>query len=159
MTPVSYSEEPIAKKKRLSEDEDILLREGSKPEVYTEEHEELLGSTERSWELFVDGCGKDGKRVYDSIQGKTCHQCRCGSIPFSISVYLCFLCWAVFMLIILSCLIWNCYYLLVHHCVGRMRKIGNITYYDMKLRVAQQPGIFGTAWMLSLSSFIIYSQK
>lgn len=76
VTPVSYSEEPILKRKRSSEDEGIFLKEGPKPEFYTEEHEELLGSTERSWELFVDGCGNDGKRIYDSIKGKTCHQCR-----------------------------------------------------------------------------------
>lgn len=76
VTPVSYSEEPILKRKRSSEDEGIFLKEGPKPEFYTEEQEELLGSTERSWELFVDGCGNDGKRIYDSIKGKTCHQCR-----------------------------------------------------------------------------------
>lgn len=80
VTAVNYSEERMPKKKRTSEVEDILLKEGSKPEFYTEEHEELLGSTERSWELFVDGCGNDGKRIYDPIKGKTCHQCRSGSI-------------------------------------------------------------------------------
>ncbi|XP_050366052.1 uncharacterized protein LOC126784621 [Argentina anserina] len=28
-------------------------------EIYTDEHEKLLGHTEKSWTLFVDGCGKD----------------------------------------------------------------------------------------------------
>ncbi|KAF7828772.1 cell division cycle-associated 7-like protein [Senna tora] len=61
VTPVSYTE---------------VLPTGSKPEIYTEEHDKLLGNTEKSWTLFVDGYGKDGKRIYDSIRGKTCHQCR-----------------------------------------------------------------------------------
>ncbi|KAG6768027.1 hypothetical protein POTOM_026923 [Populus tomentosa] len=75
-TPVSYSEVALTKKDGLLEDENIMQEVGSKPEVYTEEHEKLLGNTERIWTLFVDGCGKDGKRIYDSINGKTCHQCR-----------------------------------------------------------------------------------
>lgn len=58
------------------EDERDLLGEGSKPEVYTDVHEKLLGNTERSWTLFVDGIGQDGKRIYDPVKGKTCHQCR-----------------------------------------------------------------------------------
>lgn len=76
MTPVSYSEVVLAKKGGPLEDEDVKLEEGSKPEVYTEEHEKLLGNTERSWTLFVDGYGKDRKRIYDQVNGKTCHQCR-----------------------------------------------------------------------------------
>ncbi|KAJ6419960.1 hypothetical protein OIU84_029975 [Salix udensis] len=75
-TPVSYSEVALTKKDGLLEDENITQEVGSKPETYTEEHEKLLGNTEKSWTLFVDGCGKDGKRIYDSINGKTCHQCR-----------------------------------------------------------------------------------
>ena len=42
-----------------------------------------LLSTPLSWshtllcrELFVDGFGADGKRIYCKIEGKTCHQCR-----------------------------------------------------------------------------------
>ncbi|KAJ1419096.1 Zinc-finger domain of monoamine-oxidase A repressor R1 [Sesbania bispinosa] len=54
----------------------VVIEAGAKPEIYTEEHEKLLGNTEKSWTLFIDGCGKDGKRIYDSVQGKTCHQCR-----------------------------------------------------------------------------------
>ncbi|OWM66296.1 hypothetical protein CDL15_Pgr013513 [Punica granatum] len=77
VTPVSYAEVPLKKKEGGgSEDQVIVLEEGAKPEIYTEEHEKLLGSTERSWELFVDGYGKDGKRIYDPVKGKTCHQCR-----------------------------------------------------------------------------------
>ncbi|KAL8473643.1 hypothetical protein ACS0TY_030477 [Phlomoides rotata] len=75
-TPVSYCEVNVAKKDKSLNDYDILREEGSKPEVYTEEHEKLLGSTEMIWTPFVDGYGKDGKRIYDSIKGKTCHQCR-----------------------------------------------------------------------------------
>lgn len=110
--------------------------------MYTEEHEELLGSTERSWELFVDGCGKDGKRIYDSFQGKTCHQCRCGSIPlfyFFILVFslvghldanhinlvgyerIAVICWCIGLMMKLgigiSFICW---------CIGSMMKIGNI---------------------------------
>ncbi|XP_076935869.1 uncharacterized protein LOC143602740 [Bidens hawaiensis] len=48
----------------------------AKPEIYTEEHEKLLGEAKTEWTLFVDGYGKDGKRIYDHVQGKTCHQCR-----------------------------------------------------------------------------------
>ncbi|WCJ31039.1 Zinc-finger domain of monoamine-oxidase A repressor R1 [Euphorbia peplus] len=75
-TPVSYSEAVMSKKSGPIEDQYVMLEEGAKLEVYTEEHEKLLGSTEKSWTLFVDGYGKDGKRIYDPIKGKTCHQCR-----------------------------------------------------------------------------------
>ncbi|XP_059624704.1 uncharacterized protein LOC132267581 [Cornus florida] len=75
-TPVSYSEAPLAKKDKSLDGEADLIGEGSRPEVYTEEHEKLLGSTEMSWTLFVDGYDKDGRRIYDQVIGKTCHQCR-----------------------------------------------------------------------------------
>lgn len=75
MIPVSYSEVP-AKKFECEDNGKVVIEAGAKPEVYTEEHAKLLGNTEKSWTLFVDGCGKDGKRIYDSTQGKTCHQCR-----------------------------------------------------------------------------------
>lgn len=74
-TPVSYSEITLSKKGSF-ETEEGILREGSKPEVYTEDQLKLLGCTNTSWTLFVDGYGKDGKRIYDQINGKTCHQCR-----------------------------------------------------------------------------------
>ncbi|XP_048335958.2 uncharacterized protein LOC107424729 [Ziziphus jujuba] len=76
VTPVSYTEVQLVKNDKGLEDEDILPEVGSKPEIYTDEHEKLLGNTEKSWELFVDGCGPDGKRIYDPVKGKTCHQCR-----------------------------------------------------------------------------------
>ncbi|KAK4772817.1 hypothetical protein SAY86_014592 [Trapa natans] len=75
VSPVCYTEVPLKKKDDL-EDRGIVQVEGSKPEIYMEEHHKLLGNTERSWELFVDGYGTDGKRIYDPIKGKTCHQCR-----------------------------------------------------------------------------------
>ncbi|CAN1343574.1 Protein MAK16 homolog [Linum perenne] len=70
--PASYDEGSVSKK-------DVIEEEGlkySKREVYTEEYKMRLGGTERSWTLFVDGYGKDGRRIYDPINGKTCHQCR-----------------------------------------------------------------------------------
>ncbi|KAJ6740231.1 ZINC-FINGER DOMAIN OF MONOAMINE-OXIDASE A REPRESSOR R1 [Salix purpurea] len=42
-TPVSYSEVALTKKDGLFEDENITQEVGSKPEIYTEEHEKLLG--------------------------------------------------------------------------------------------------------------------
>ncbi|KAF8406362.1 hypothetical protein HHK36_008449 [Tetracentron sinense] len=75
-TPVSYVELPVPKKEKSSKHQEILLGEGPKPEIYTEEHEKLLGHCKTSWTLFVDGYGKDGRRIYDPIKGKTCHQCR-----------------------------------------------------------------------------------
>ncbi|KAL6526198.1 hypothetical protein OROMI_029838 [Orobanche minor] len=75
-TPISYCESHATKKENYLNNDDFLREEGSKPEVYTEEHERMLGSIEKSWTLFVDGYGKDGKRIYDQVKGKTCHQCR-----------------------------------------------------------------------------------
>ncbi|KAL4180366.1 hypothetical protein AMTRI_Chr13g124850 [Amborella trichopoda] len=46
------------------------------PEIYTDEDEKRLGSCESGWVLFRDGYGKDGRRIYDPVKGKTCHQCR-----------------------------------------------------------------------------------
>ncbi|KAF6160595.1 hypothetical protein GIB67_019535 [Kingdonia uniflora] len=77
VTPISYSEVRGPRSKDMLEDTiEGLVEEGSKPEIYTEEHEKLLGTCEESWTLFVDGYGTDGKRIYDSVKGKTCHQCR-----------------------------------------------------------------------------------
>ncbi|KAF3786331.1 Cell division cycle-associated 7-like protein [Nymphaea thermarum] len=77
ISPVNYSEihPPMEKK---SKGEQILIGEGLVPEVYTEEHEKLLGSCQNVWVLFQDGYGRDGKRIYDPFDGKTCHQCRYG---------------------------------------------------------------------------------
>lgn len=74
-TPISYSE-ALPKNDESLENGKTVTERDSKPEIYTEEHEKLLGNTEKSWTLFVDGYGKDGKRIYDSFRGKTCHQCR-----------------------------------------------------------------------------------
>ena len=82
-TPVTYSEVVLAKKDELLEDVELKLKES---EVYTEEHEKLLGNTERSWTLFVDGYGRDGRRIYDSFKGKTCHQCRSGNLSYPICI-------------------------------------------------------------------------
>lgn len=76
MTPINYMEIRPKRKKEISMDVEIQLREGSQPEIYTEEDEKLLGDYKTSWTLNVDGCGKDGRRVYDPEMGETCHQCR-----------------------------------------------------------------------------------
>eukprot|EP00891_Asterochloris_glomerata_P008819 jgi/Astpho2/8819/fgenesh1_pg.00129_%23_17_t len=53
------------------------LRPGATEEVYTQEHVRLLGDYQEPWELFVDGYDPStGKRVYDKVNGMTCHQCR-----------------------------------------------------------------------------------
>lgn len=74
-TPVSYSEVALSKKGSFETEEELPV-EGFKPETYTEEQKKLLGCTNTSWTLCVDGYGKDGKRVYDPVRGKSCHQCR-----------------------------------------------------------------------------------
>ncbi|XXG49248.1 hypothetical protein AAC387_Pa02g3485 [Persea americana] len=76
VTPVSYVEIHKVKAEKSLGDEKNLVREGREAEVYTEEHDKLLGTCEENWELFKDGYGDDGKRIYDPIKGKTCHQCR-----------------------------------------------------------------------------------
>ncbi|CAL4987397.1 unnamed protein product [Urochloa decumbens] len=75
--PVSYCE--IQPKKEKNDPEGgrtLFLEVGAKEEIYTEEHDKLLGTCNTSWTLFVDGYGKDGKRIYDQVRGQTCHQCR-----------------------------------------------------------------------------------
>ncbi|KAL0310364.1 UNVERIFIED_CONTAM: Cell division cycle-associated protein 7 [Sesamum calycinum] len=60
----------------LAGDEICIENKGKKKiqneEVYTSEHEKLLGDCNSPWSLFDD---KD-KRLYDSVNGITCHQCR-----------------------------------------------------------------------------------
>ncbi|CAI8618361.1 unnamed protein product [Vicia faba] len=58
----------------------IYIAEGTEPEVYTEEHEKLLGDCKTDWELYVDGYDEDGDRIYDLTKGEKCHQCRLISI-------------------------------------------------------------------------------
>ncbi|CAL9149275.1 unnamed protein product [Musa hybrid cultivar] len=76
ITPVSYAEIPIKKDVGSEMNGSISIEEGAKEEIYTDEHEKLLGKCETTWNLFVDGYGNDGRRIYDQIRGKTCHQCR-----------------------------------------------------------------------------------
>ncbi|KAM3742989.1 hypothetical protein ACB098_07G110600 [Castanea mollissima] len=76
LTPVSYSEDHPKRKRGSSRNFEIRILEGSQPEIYTEEHDKLLGDCKSSWTLSVDGYGKDGERIYDPVNGETCHQCR-----------------------------------------------------------------------------------
>ncbi|XP_058214065.1 uncharacterized protein LOC131325685 isoform X2 [Rhododendron vialii] len=74
---VVYVEKRTPKKKaRESEEIEIHIEEGSKPEIYTEEDMKLLGDSKTAWTLMVDGYGEDGERIYDPFYGKSCHQCR-----------------------------------------------------------------------------------
>ncbi|KAJ4762400.1 Zinc-finger domain of monoamine-oxidase A repressor R1 [Rhynchospora pubera] len=74
--PVDYTEAHGKKNHDSVESIKELIEEGRREEFYTEEHEKLLGSCEMPWTLFEDGYDKDGKRIYDQVKGKTCHQCR-----------------------------------------------------------------------------------
>ncbi|KAF3327129.1 cell division cycle-associated 7-like protein [Carex littledalei] len=76
VAPVNYIEAHGKKSNDLTESEVAFIEEGRREELYTEEHDKLLGSCEASWTLFVDGYGNDNKRIYDPVKGKTCHQCR-----------------------------------------------------------------------------------
>ncbi|KAK7400854.1 hypothetical protein VNO78_12162 [Psophocarpus tetragonolobus] len=77
LTPINYSEKPLRNSASKDNDEvEIFIPEGTNPEVYTEEQEKLLGDCETAWELCVDGYDEDGNRIYDPINGETCHQCR-----------------------------------------------------------------------------------
>ncbi|XP_038877908.1 uncharacterized protein LOC120070121 isoform X2 [Benincasa hispida] len=78
LTPVSYAEIRPKTKKENSRSIEIRIKEGSQPEIYTEEDAKLLGDCESNWILGVDGYGQDGKRVYDPVNGESCHQCRYG---------------------------------------------------------------------------------
>ncbi|XP_008790296.1 cell division cycle-associated 7-like protein [Phoenix dactylifera] len=76
IAPVSYAEIHTKKDENLVKNMSVFLERGANEEVYADEHEKLLGTCETTWTLFVDGYGKDGRRIYDQIKGKTCHQCR-----------------------------------------------------------------------------------
>ncbi|KAL0332889.1 UNVERIFIED_CONTAM: hypothetical protein Scaly_2190400 [Sesamum calycinum] len=76
MPRVSYSENKPPKKEDSVKDVEIHIPDGEKPEIYTEEHEKLLGDSKAVWTLLVDGYDEDGQRIYDPVEGKTCHQCR-----------------------------------------------------------------------------------
>ncbi|KAI3702467.1 hypothetical protein L6452_28205 [Arctium lappa] len=74
---ISYSEKrvPDSKDKPIK-DVKIEIKEGSQLEVYTEEHEKMLGDHKETWTLMVDGYDDEGNRIYDTYEGKSCHQCR-----------------------------------------------------------------------------------
>ncbi|XP_020593853.1 cell division cycle-associated protein 7-like [Phalaenopsis equestris] len=76
VAPVCYHENGAERQKDPLADDSSDLIEGRREEVYNEEHEKLLGSCEMGWTLFVDGYDNSGKRIYDQVKGKTCHQCR-----------------------------------------------------------------------------------
>ncbi|XP_074563076.1 uncharacterized protein LOC141819729 [Curcuma longa] len=69
VAPVSYAENGH-KNLNSKKSNSVSIEAGAKEEVYAVEHEKLLGSYE------ICGFGKDGRRIYDPINGKTCHQCR-----------------------------------------------------------------------------------
>uniref|UniRef100_A0A7N0ZRH3 Zinc-finger domain-containing protein n=1 Tax=Kalanchoe fedtschenkoi TaxID=63787 RepID=A0A7N0ZRH3_KALFE len=73
---VNYSE-LRAKSTKIKKSRDVVVRikRGLKPEIYTEEDQKLLGGCETVWTLAVDGY-ENGKRVYDALNGTSCHQCR-----------------------------------------------------------------------------------
>ncbi|KAK9833126.1 hypothetical protein WJX74_007989 [Apatococcus lobatus] len=62
--------------KREGSGKALVLVQGPTKESYTQEQAASLGSCEEPWDLFVDGYDAAGQRVYDKIEGKTCHQCR-----------------------------------------------------------------------------------
>ncbi|KAM7470715.1 hypothetical protein LguiA_008898 [Lonicera macranthoides] len=78
MTPVSYLEKRAPKEEKVVKKVKVHIPEGSKPEVYTEEHEKALGDSKTTWILYVDGYDNEGQRIYDQFEGKSCHQCRYG---------------------------------------------------------------------------------
>jgi len=75
LPPVNYTE---ARGKKSHEKCDVVVIEelDEREELYTEEHEKLLGSCEVPWTRFGDGYDKNNNRIYDPLKGKTCHQCR-----------------------------------------------------------------------------------
>ncbi|XP_062196921.1 uncharacterized protein LOC133899903 [Phragmites australis] len=89
MEPVSYSEIRTTKEKDSEGGKSAFIEEGAKEEVYTEEHEKLLGTCQTAWTLFVDGYGTDGKRIYDQVRGQTCHQCRQKTLGYHTSCCKC----------------------------------------------------------------------
>lgn len=81
LPPVKYASAPrgpynkIKREIKKKREVEIYIPEGTNPEVYTEEHEKLLGDCETAWELFVDGYDEDGDRICDPNKGEKCHQC------------------------------------------------------------------------------------
>ena len=54
----------------------LWFRYGRREEIYTEEDAKKLRGHNEEWTLFVDGYSSSGSRIYDSVNGITCHQCR-----------------------------------------------------------------------------------
>ena len=54
----------------------LWFRYGRREEIYTEEDAKKLHGHNEEWTLFVDGYSSSGSRIYDSVNGITCHQCR-----------------------------------------------------------------------------------
>ncbi|KAM1255723.1 hypothetical protein ACFX2F_030146 [Malus domestica] len=52
-TPVRYAEVHVSRKDEASYMKDITLEEGDRPEIYTEEHEKLLGNTDKTWTMVL----------------------------------------------------------------------------------------------------------
>ncbi|KAH6833821.1 hypothetical protein C2S53_009830 [Perilla frutescens var. hirtella] len=78
LPPVSFSERKKSPKKDHSSNStvEIHIPEGENPEIYTDEHEMLLGDSIAAWTLYVDGFDEDGQRMHDPLLGRSCHQCR-----------------------------------------------------------------------------------
>lgn len=89
VAPVRYYESEVERKKDPLADDRSNWIEGHREEVYTEEHEKLLGNCEMGWTLFVDGYDKSGRRIYDQVKGKTCHQCRQKTLGYHTSCIKC----------------------------------------------------------------------
>lgn len=70
VAPIQYSETQSGRdEKSMSDDRSDWVGDGFREEIYTEEHEKLLGSCEMGWNLFVDGYDNSGKRIYDQVRG------------------------------------------------------------------------------------------
>ncbi|GFY95664.1 zinc-finger domain of monoamine-oxidase A repressor R1 [Actinidia rufa] len=67
MTRVSYAERCTLKKEKVVKIEEIHIKEGSKPEMYTEEDEKLLGDCKTAWVLLVDAYNANGEHIYDTF--------------------------------------------------------------------------------------------
>eukprot|EP00892_Ulva_mutabilis_P010435 jgi/Ulvmu1/7764/UM039_0072.1 len=71
--PTEKAKHPRAKKALFSG----KFNEACREESYSAEHVQALGVATEQWVLFKDGyCAHTGKRIYDKVDGVTCHQCR-----------------------------------------------------------------------------------
>ncbi|KAL2474314.1 Zinc-finger domain of monoamine-oxidase A repressor R1 [Abeliophyllum distichum] len=65
----------LSAKKVLKEMENNVNQRQWNLETYTEDDANQLGDCKIPWILFRDGY-ENGQRLYDKVNGKTCHQCR-----------------------------------------------------------------------------------